>query len=121
MKRSILFAAACASLIASPAAAEPGIVPVQGVLTNADGEPIEDAHRLTFVLYRGEDDDNRLFTDDYRNQQVTNGHFVVYLGSQEDNPLDLELFAQEPEVWLETIIDGSEVIQPRCSSRCSAG
>ena len=113
MKRSILFAAACASLIASPAAAEPGIVPVQGVLTNADGEPIEDAHRLTFVLYRGEDDDNRLFTDDYRNQQVTNGQFVVYLGSQEDNPLDLELFAQEPEVWLETIIDGSEVIQPR--------
>jgi hypothetical protein len=113
MKRSIPFLAACMSLTASRAAAEPGLVPVQGVLTNAAGEPIHGEHRLTFVLYRGEDDDDRLFTDDYRNQQVSNGHFVVYLGSQEDNALDLALFAQESEVWLETIVDGSEVIRPR--------
>ena len=113
MKRSLLLFTACACLTASRAAAEPGLVPVQGVLTNADGEPIDGEHRLTFVLYRAEDDDDRLFTDDYRNQQVAGGHFVVYLGSQEDNPLDLNLFATEPEVWLETVIDGDEVIKPR--------
>jgi hypothetical protein len=114
MNKLPLFTSLCAFLIAAPAAAQTtGLVPIQGVLTDKDGKPIDGEHRLTFILHDEERDESALFTDDYPNEQVTSGHFIVYLGSHDDNPLDLGLFAQNAELWVETIIDGTEVIQPR--------
>src|SRR5262245_31106379 len=101
------------SLAGIARAEAPPIVPVQGYLTDADGKPISDNHRLTFVLYDDDRAGDSVFTDDYRSVEVADGRFVIYLGSQDDNPLDLSLFAGGSDLWLETIVDGTDVISPR--------
>lgn len=91
----------------------PPLVPVQGYLTDADGDPISDSHRLTFIVYDDDRAGDSVFTDDYPSVEVSEGRFIIYLGSQEDNPLDLSVFAGSGELWLETVVDGTDVISPR--------
>jgi len=91
----------------------PPLVPVQGYLTNDDGEPVDGAHRLTFLLYDAMTDGDQLFTDDLSSVDIDQGHFVTYLGARDGNELDLALFRDHDEVWLEIVIDGAETISPR--------
>jgi hypothetical protein len=104
------------SILAHPtlaAADTPAVIPVQGFLADAVGQPVDGVHRLTFILYDAENGRDPLYTDDWRSVAVDGGHFVVYLGSQDGSPLDLALFRERSEVWLEVIVDGEEIIEPR--------
>jgi microcystin-dependent protein len=103
-----------AVLGASHAAAEaPAIIPLQGYLLDSEGKPVDGAHRLTFFLYDAATDGDSVYTDNYNSVDVDKGHFVVYLGNQEDAPLDLGLFREHRDLWVEVVIDGSETVAPR--------
>jgi microcystin-dependent protein len=100
-------------MAARAAADAPAIIPLQGFLQDASGEPVDGVHRLTFSLYDAASDGRALYTDDWLSVDVDNGYFVVYLGNQEDEPLDLALFRDNQDLWIEVIIDGEEIVQPR--------
>jgi hypothetical protein len=91
----------------------PPLVPVQGYLTDDDGNAVNDKHRLTFIVYNDDRAGDSLYTDDYPSVDIADGRFVIYLGGQDDNPLDLGLFAGSGELWLEIVVDGTDVINPR--------
>ena len=97
-------------LISSSALAEPGLVPLQGYLTDLDGVPIDGAQRLTFKLFNAATDGDELYTEDLTSVDVSGGQFIVYLGNQ--TALDLDLFRDNPDLWLEILVGGS-VISPR--------
>jgi microcystin-dependent protein len=100
--------------VAQPAAADvPAIIPLQGYLLDSSGKPVDGDHRLTFFLYDAATDGDVLYTDNYNSVEVEDGYFVVYMGNQEDTPLDLELFREHRNVWVEVVIDGSETVSPR--------
>ena len=100
--------------LTAPAAADvPAIVPLQGYLLDSTGKAVDGDHRLTFFLYDAATDGDVLFTDNYNSVEVSDGYFVVYLGNQEDTPLDLGLFREHRDVWVEVVIDGSETVSPR--------
>jgi hypothetical protein len=106
----------CLLLLASAStvfADAPAVIPLQGFLADRDGEPVEGPHRLTFILYDAESDGAALYTDDRRSVEIDRGQFWVYLGSDDGAPLDLALFREHGELWLEVTIDGKDVIQPR--------
>ena len=91
----------------------PPIIPVQGFLTDESGVPEDGPHRLTFFLYDDATGGELLYTDDLSSVDIDSGHFIVYLGAREDNELDLALFQDHPDVWIEIVLDGSETISPR--------
>ena len=91
----------------------PSLLPVQGLLTDDAGVPVDGPHRITFALHRTASGNDPVFTDDYQDLDVDQGNFVVYLGSQESNPLDLDAIAAESELYLEVILDGNDVVEPR--------
>jgi hypothetical protein len=101
--------------IAAPAAGyaeAPPLLAVQGYLTNPDGVPIDGDHRVIFFLYDAETDGAVLHTDSFNNLELNRGSFFVYLGSQEDQELDLGLFRDNQDMWLEVVVD-NETISPR--------
>jgi len=111
---SILFIASTMAAITTSAHAQaPGLIPVQGFLSTSDGSAVDGAHRLTFALFDSESGGTQLFTDDYTSIDLDAGHFVVYLGAQDGKPLDLSTFDGGGDLWLEVVIDGTEVISPR--------
>lgn len=82
--------------------AAPGIVPIQGVLTDSVGAAVDGDIRVTF----------RMVTDDTGSIEVwadtltvaaRNGRFAVDLGS--NAPLDLDLFAAHPRLYLGVTVD----------------
>ena len=89
----------------------PPLIPVQGYLTDAAGQPIDGKHRLTFWLYDAESGGRSLFSEDYGDLDVDEGVFVVYLGNQSN--VDLSAFEAASGVWLEVAVDGDEIISPR--------
>lgn len=113
-KRRFIAAAICAVTLtswASPAPAEaPSLLPVQMVLTNAAGTPVSGLHHFTFSLYTTETFGSSVF-DETIAMEIEGGNVLAYLGEVEQ--LDLDLFRQHDELWLQITIDGAEIIQPR--------
>lgn len=89
------------------------VVPVQGYLTASDDTPVDGDHRLTFTLFDAEMDGTLLATDDFKSVKVTNGAFVVYLGGRPGHEIDPALFREHTALWIEIVVDGTEIIQPR--------
>lgn len=101
--------------MAAPAAVHaeaPPLIAVHGYLTNPEGVPIDGDHRVIFFLYDAETDGEVLHTDSFNNLEIHSGSFYVYLGSQDGQELDLGLFRDNQEVWLEVVVD-NEAISPR--------
>ena len=105
-------AAALVVLLQVPAFAQaPALMPVQGVLTNADGVPLDGSAQVTFTLY----DAPTLGTAFYAETlsvEVANGVFSVYLGTDVNNPLDLVNF-QMPEIYLGLQVEDNAEMIPR--------
>lgn len=80
-----------------PAHAAPALIPVQGELTDANDQPIDQALAVRFSLYA---DDRRAQTLWSETQTIDfdRGSFTAYLGSS--TVLDLSLFQAHPQVWL---------------------
>jgi hypothetical protein len=98
-------------LLPSAASAQaPALLPVQGVLSDADGTPLDGQVAVTFTLYDALAAGNVL----HQEQQVVtveSGLFTVYLGSG-TTTLDLSIF-QMPDVWLGVAVESDPEMTPR--------
>jgi len=83
-------------------AAAPTVIPVQGTLTDAFGEPVIGTRTITFALYDDHTGGNQLWSE---TQQVTfnSGAFSVYLGSIQS--LDLIMFKEHGNIWLGVAVE----------------
>ena len=88
----------------------PALIPIQGYLTESDGTPIAGDRSLAFGVYDVASGGSALYQET-RTVSVVAGDFVVYLG--EVTPLPLSLFRDEEELWLEVVIDATDVVTPR--------
>lgn len=115
MKTKLFFTVLFALLMVQFAAAQiPQTMSYQGVLTDADGNPVADGPvSLTFKLYDAPEGGEALWEE---NQQVevANGIFNVILGS--GNPLNLPFDAP---YWLGITVDGEEEMAPRIALTAS--
>ena len=107
MKRlkTLSLATLLAGALAIPvaASAEPVQVPVQGLLTDSDGLPIDGDTSITFAIYPAADDAAPLWTSS-REVPVDAGMFTVMLGAQAD--LDSDLFHANPGASITLQIQG---------------
>ena len=111
--------AACMLIGNAVVAQAPALVPVQGVLYDADGEPIEGPVTVTFSLYDGERTVESAWSETQR-IVTTRGLFAAYLGETSD--VDLATFAGSDDIWLGiTVEDDSEMERIRLGSAPFAG
>lgn len=80
----------------------PALLPVQGVLTGADGAPVTGDADLQFALYANAVGGTALWTET-QTVLVEDGLFTVYLGTLE--PLDLALFRDHDALFLGVAVD----------------
>lgn len=106
-----LFALACLALSSAAAfAAVPNVIPYQGRLTDAAGNPVNGAQNLTFRLFNVVSGVGAaLYTETQNGVTVTNGLFNVSIGSV--TPLPSAVFSGG-ELFLE-IQAGAETMTPR--------
>jgi len=90
-------------LLPSVAAADaPGLIPLQGVLTDPEGYPIMGQADVIFALYPSNSAEMALWTE---SQELTlqDGTFTAYLG--EKTELSLDIFQENDEVWLGVTVE----------------
>ncbi|MEZ4463072.1 MAG: tail fiber domain-containing protein [bacterium] len=101
----ILRSTAFLALLTSTAWAVPAHIPVQGVLTDEAGQPIDERLDVTFTLYADAAGEQPLWSTETP-VDFELGHFTTQLGATE--PLDLALFSDSPAVWLGVAIAGDD-------------
>ena len=79
----------------APAHAAPGVVPIQGVLTDSAGAPVDGDVSVTFRLVTNDTGSIEVWTDTVT-VSATDGRFAVDLGA--GAALDLQLFADHPDM-----------------------
>lgn len=89
----------------------PPLLPVQGFLSDASGTAITGTHDLRFTLYSSDTATTPLYTETHAGLAIAGGNFAVYLGQAQ--ALGLSLFRDNSSLWLEVVVDGAEIIQPR--------
>ncbi len=97
MNRGILLSLLLLALPLSARAEAPPYYPVQGVLTDAGGVPIDDSVTMHFALYESEASPDPMWSE----QQVVDvedGVFIAYLGYVE--PLYAPFFMDNASLWL---------------------
>jgi hypothetical protein len=77
--------------------AAPAEVPLQGVLTDANGVPLDGNADVTFSIYDMQSGGTALWSET-RTVAVDNGLFTVYLGQV--NAIDLTWFRDHGDLWL---------------------
>ena len=90
-------------LPAVAAAFSPAELPVQGVLTDSEGRPVDAFVPITFSLYGAMDATDALFVET-ASIDVESGHFVAYLGRSV--PLDWSLARDNDGLYLGIAVDG---------------
>ena len=95
-------------LISLPCAATvPELIPVQGVLADASGVPVQGEVDMTFTFYDAQTEGQALWTDSYA-LDLEDGFYTVYLGSV--TPLDVAAMLGSMELWLGiTVGDDAEM------------
>ena len=96
MKRLIL-ALAIFAMPLSALAASPPVIPVQGVLTDANGAPLDTSVDIRFAIYDADIGGQEVWSET-QTVAVQNGLFVAYLGQV--TPLDLATFKTYDDLWL---------------------
>jgi hypothetical protein len=82
-------------------------VPVQGVLTGADGSPLNGTHNLTFRLHAAADGSSALHTDTSA-VQLSSGGFAATISG-----VPLEVLRDHADLWVGVKVDGGlEAIAP---------
>ncbi|MBO6940151.1 MAG: hypothetical protein JJ863_34585 [Deltaproteobacteria bacterium] len=112
MKSSRVVLAALALLALSSVAAgqPPAAVPVQGVLTDSEGAPLEGTVDVTFTLYDAPTDGSMLFSETIA-VNLEGGAFSVYLGT--GTPLDLSLFRDISDTHIGVQVGADPEMTPR--------
>ena len=107
MKKSVILLAMLLVLTVSWAArAEaPPFMPIQGVLTDDAGDPVDGETDMVFTLYDAAGEGTALWTET-QTIMVEDGFFTAYLGDIED--LDLLLFLDNDEMWLGIAVEDDD-------------
>jgi hypothetical protein len=96
-------------LASSPARAEaPHFVPLQGILTDKDGVPIDGPVNVIFALYDGPQGGKQLWSES-QTVTVEDGLFLAYLGF--DKPLEPSFFRDNSNLWLSIAVAGDPEMQ----------
>jgi len=90
---------ALSTLPITAGATAPSFIPLQGVLTDENGTPLNESIDIRFTIYDAEIGGTALWAE-VQDVLVENGFFTVYLGQVQ--PLDLSLFRDYSELWLGT-------------------
>jgi hypothetical protein len=80
------------------AATVPDLIPIQGVLADDAGDPVDAPTDMTFSLYSVPTDGTALWTDTFVGVDVVDGFFTVYLGS--GAALDFAALVANDELWM---------------------
>ncbi|MBN2493044.1 MAG: hypothetical protein JXR96_00530 [Deltaproteobacteria bacterium] len=123
MKRSSMLCSAVAIAAAlgsgEALAGAPELIPIQGVLTDASGAPLEGPVELHLALYAAESGGEALWSET-QSITVASGLFAVYLGAE--TRLDLALFRDHEALWLGLRVGaGAEGARIRLGSAPYAG
>lgn len=84
-------------LTAGVRAQAPRLVPVQGLLTDGQGNPVDGPVEVRFAIYPAQSGGNPLW-EETQSVEVEQGIFAAYLGT--GNPVDLALFRDHSDLWL---------------------
>jgi len=106
MKKTIttMFALAAALTISTGAlAVVPDMIPVQGVLADADEAPVDALVDMTFTLYDAETAGTVLWSDTFLDVDVDMGFFTVYLGG--NTALDFSTLLTNDEIWMGVTVE----------------
>ncbi len=87
----------------------PNLIPIQGVLTESNGDPLNGKINLTLALYNSETDNDELWKEKRDDFTVENGYISLYLG--EVTELDSSIISNAEELWLE--IKFNDEVMPR--------
>ncbi len=94
-----------ALMFAMAAGAVPATLPVQGVITDADGAPLDGTVSVAFTVYEDAAGTTSVFTET-RDVSFAEGFFAVYLGDQA--ALDLAQLASLPSAYLGIAVNGDD-------------
>lgn len=88
----------------------PHLLNVQGLLTDANGDPLTDAlYSVTFAIYDAPSGGTQLWTEK-RSVSTMGGLFAIYLG--QSTPLPASIFGGS-ELWLGIAVEGEAEMTPR--------
>jgi hypothetical protein len=94
-----------------PAMSEaPSLINYQGIITDADGMPLDGSYTLTFKIYSDSASGVQYWFEQHPNTDISDGLFNVILG--EDSPLPDELF-DNTELWMGVSVDADPEVAPR--------
>lgn len=91
---------------AVPALADAPLLPVQGVLTDTAGNPIDGTHEVHFAFYDRDSGGTAIYVE-IHSVAFTQGDFVAYV------VLDPDVFEGGPQMWLGITVEGDVEMQPR--------
>ncbi len=104
----------CTFFTTSVFAVVPPLIPVQGVLTDADGQVLDGSHDLSFTIYESLTATSSLWTETQTDVTVDQGFFSVYLGDETALPIDVIVSAGE--LWLSMTVDAEELSRVQLAS-----
>ncbi len=100
--------------LGSAHAVVPGLIPVQGVLTDDQGIPIDESQDMDFAIYDSETGGAALWSESQVGVIVSNGFFTAYLGDATPiDPLDL---TGADALWLEVTVEGEALSRVRLAA-----
>lgn len=88
----------------------PGEIPVQGLLTNSAGVPLNGESVVVFAIYNTEIGGAPLYSESQR-VLTEQGFFTAYLG--QTSPLDLTMFRDQSSLYLGVRVDSDPEMSPR--------
>ena len=91
------------AMTATAFAAAPSLIPLQGVLTDTAGDPINGEVLVSFALY-GQQEATEALWNESQTLTLTEGVFAAYLGSSEY--IDPSLFRDNNDLWLGITVSG---------------
>jgi hypothetical protein len=101
-----------APMAASAATAVPPMIPYSGTTLDGRGNALTGEKIVTFLIYKGEQGGEPLFTETQTVTPDRTGQYKVQLGASLSNGIPIDLFASGEARWLEVQVAG-EQSQPR--------
>jgi hypothetical protein len=90
----------------------PHIIPIQGLLTDPEGVPMEGDHDVTVALFKVADGGTALALERHDGVGFDRGQFTVLLGSETEGGVAFSGLVSIPQLWLEVSVD-NELLKPR--------
>ncbi len=92
----------------------PALIPVQGILTENSGTPINGNISLTMSLYDSQTSTDELWREERENFPVENGYISLYLG--EITELSPSIILNTNQLWLEIVFNNERIPRIRLAS-----